>query len=124
MTAQPTVWQQNAAQFATTTTEWGDQERRLGVVDAMESIRFGHPKVAYYRMLRSLRKQALAAGCGQIDVDYVWPADDGVRHVVVVPRFDRRTGGVSRHQNSTAAASTSVLCWPPHMAPPPTTNGA
>lgn len=95
MTAQPTVWQQNAASFATTPEEWADASRNEGIALAIQAIRDGDPALAYYVLLRSLRRQALAGRCGQIDVDYDLPPDDGVRDVVVVHRFDRRTGGVS-----------------------------
>jgi hypothetical protein len=63
-----TVWQANAAQFASTPDTYIDQERHAAVRKTIELIRQGRPGMAQFVLTRSVMRQARIAGLGDIEI--------------------------------------------------------
>ena len=63
-----TIWQQNAADFASKPAPYIDQERHAGVREALEHILAGRPGRAQYALARSVQRQARIAGLGTPDL--------------------------------------------------------
>lgn len=60
----PSIWQDNAATFASQQAPAIDQERHAGVREAMALILEGRPGKARYVLARSVMRQARIAGLG------------------------------------------------------------
>lgn len=63
-----TVFQWNAAKFASTAEPCIDQERHVAVRDALQLIRSGDPVTALHSLARSVERQGRIAGCGSVDI--------------------------------------------------------
>lgn len=62
------IWQQNAAAFASSPETYIDQERRAGVREALELILEGEPGRAQFKLARSVQRQARIAGLGALEI--------------------------------------------------------
>lgn len=69
----PTVWQANAAEFASTPESYLDAERHDAVRKAVAALREGRPGYALFVMARSLERQTRIAGLGTHEVGPVCP---------------------------------------------------
>lgn len=63
-----TVWQDNAAAFASKPEAYIDQERHSGVREAARLIREGKRGQAHYVIVRSVQRQARIDGLGTPDI--------------------------------------------------------
>lgn len=64
----PTIWQDNAAAFATQQPAAIDMERRAAVRKALQLIVDGQPGRARYELARSVVRQNRIAGGGTVDI--------------------------------------------------------
>lgn len=64
----PSIWQQNAARFASTPEPQIDQERHSGVRAAVEQLRAGRPGYALFKLARSVERQNRIAGGGTVSL--------------------------------------------------------
>jgi hypothetical protein len=78
------VWQQNAARFASTPEPYIDQERRAGIAEAMELVRQGRPGYAAFKLARSVERQNRIAGNGSIAIPICAACGTVCAHVSVV----------------------------------------
>lgn len=58
-----TMFQDNAAEFATTVEDRIDHERRAGIEKVLACLREGRRGRAHYELARSVERQARVAGC-------------------------------------------------------------
>lgn len=68
-----TVWQQNAAEFATTAGTSIAQHRHDGVQRAIGYLEKGMPGRAHYELVRSVLRQARIAGLGAVPITLPCP---------------------------------------------------
>lgn len=79
-----TVWQENAARFASTPETHLDQERRAGIAEAMALVRQGRPGYAAFKLARSVERQNRISGNGSIAVPICAACGTVCAHVSVV----------------------------------------
>lgn len=63
-----TVWQANATEFSSRPESYIDQERHVGVREALELILQGKPGRAQYVLARSVQRQVRIAGGGTVEI--------------------------------------------------------
>lgn len=63
-----TIWQDNAAQFASTPEGYVDQERHASIREALALIVDHKPGKALYTLVRSVERQARIGGAGHVDI--------------------------------------------------------
>lgn len=81
-----TIWQANAAAFASTPEGYVDQERRVAVRRAIRHIVDGQRGKALYVLVRSVERQARIAGAGHIDIHPGCPCGGRCEHGTEVTR--------------------------------------
>lgn len=63
-----TIWQENAATFATNHASYVDQERHAAIRDALGLIVDGRPGLALFKLVRSVQRQARVSGLGMVEI--------------------------------------------------------
>jgi hypothetical protein len=64
----PTIWQDNADQFATRSAEYVDQERRSAVREVIALLVDQKPGLALFKLVRSVERQARISGVGMAEI--------------------------------------------------------
>lgn len=81
-----TIWQTNAAAFASTPETYVAQERRIAVRRALALIVDHKPGKALYVLVRSVERQARIAGAGHIEIHPGCPCPGRCDHGTEVAR--------------------------------------